>query len=145
MQPEGHPEHVVLHVNGGFHTEYHDGTARQLQLRRPDTRALTVAIVPSDTPATEVLEGLQVADFVVFAEEIAQDVDDGTWAVFVPRQLEYRLHVPATAWSGAPRPLFVWLADDGEAPADAMALWKRRLGDECVVAVLDHVEQAEQR
>ena len=37
-----HPGHSVLHVNGGFHSAYWDGTVHQLRLRKPDARILTV-------------------------------------------------------------------------------------------------------
>jgi hypothetical protein len=91
------PDHGVLHVNGGFHTEYMDGTVRQLLLRRPATRVLTVAIVPSALPEAADIGGLPVADYVVFAAQRACDVDDGKYAVFVSRKLEYRLHLPPRA------------------------------------------------
>ncbi len=134
-----HPDHTILHVNGGFHTEYHDGTARQLLLRRPNTRARTVAIVTSDNPQLAELGGLPVADYVVFAAERAQDVDEGKYAVFVSRQLEYRLHLPpAASTPGAqPVPLLLWLADDGESAQDALELWKQRIGDECALAIIE--------
>ena len=46
-----HPGSSVLHVNGGFHSAYWDGTVRQLELRRPDTRSATVSIVPAGHPS----------------------------------------------------------------------------------------------
>lgn len=134
-----HPDHTVLHVNGGFHTEYHDGTARQLLLRRPNTRASTVAIVTSDNPQTAELGGLPFADYVVFAAERAQDIDEGKYSVFVTRQLDYRLHLPpaATTPGAKPVPLLIWLADDGESAQDALELWKQRVGDECALAIVE--------
>lgn len=132
-----HPGFSVLHVNGGFHSEYWDGTARQLRLRAPDARIATVAIVPVANPEVAEIGGAPVADFVVFAEERAQDVDDGTYAVYVPRQIEYRLHVPKQAHSSSRAPLLVWLADEGETADDAFALWKARLGDESAIVVIE--------
>ncbi len=134
---ERHPGHAVLHVNGGFHTEYWDGTVRQLRLRRPQARVRTVAIVPAPSPASARLSGLPVADFVVFAEERARDLDEGAYAVHVTRELEYRLHVPKTAHDEARAPLLVWLADDGESASDSLELWKRRLGDASAIAVVE--------
>jgi len=132
-----HPDHVVLHVNGGFHSEFWDGTARQLALRAPDARILTVAVVPSANPGVGEISGAPFADFVVFAEARAQDVDEGQYAVFVPRKLEYRLHVPPQASADARVPLLVWLADEGETASDAFALWKDRVGAESAIAVVE--------
>ncbi|MBI5362054.1 MAG: ChaN family lipoprotein, partial [Planctomycetes bacterium] len=132
---ERHPDALVLHVNGGFHSEYWDGTARQLALRKPDARVKTVAIVTSSNPPSEELGGKPVADYVVFAHERAQDVDEGTFAVFTARQLEYRLSVPRGARGELP--LLIWLADDGENAEDAMELWKARVGADCVIAVIE--------
>jgi uncharacterized iron-regulated protein len=128
------PGALVLHVNGGFHSEYWDGTVRQLLLRKPDARVATVAIDPSSNPSTEGVGGLARADFVVFAEARARDVDDGAYAVGVGRELEYRLHVPKGA--SAPLPLLVWFGDDGLAAKDELAEWKERLGDAAVIAVV---------
>ncbi len=132
-----HPDHAVLHVNGGFHSEYWDGTVRQLRLRAPEARIATVAIVATANPFSTEFDGVPVADFVVFAEERAQDVDDGTYAVFVPRQLEYKLHVPPTASENARVPLLVWLANEGETADDAFALWKERVGAHSAIVVVE--------
>ncbi len=132
-----YPDHSVLHVNGGFHSEYWDGTARQFQLREPDARIATVAIVPVANPSVAEIGGLPLADFIVFAEERAQDVNEGKYAVLVPRKLEYKLHVPKQAGESARVPLLVWLADEGETADDAFALWKSRLGDVCAIAVIE--------
>jgi len=127
----------VLHVNGGFHSEYWDGTARQFQLREPGARIATVAIVPTANPSVAEIGGLPVADYVVFAEERAQDVNEGTYAVLVPRQLEYKLHVPKQASESVRVPLLVWLADEGETADDAFALWKSRLGEQSAIVVIE--------
>lgn len=132
-----HPGHAVLHVNGGFHSEYWDGTVRQLRLRRPDADVRTVAIVTTSSPACAEISGLPVADYVVFAEEVARDLDEGTYAAHVSRELEYRLYVPKSARDTARAPLLIWLADDGESANDALALWKQRLGDACAIAAVE--------
>ena len=139
------PGALVLHVNGGFHSEYWDGTARQLRLRKPQAHITTVAIVTSSCPPAEEVAGLPVADYVVFAHERAQDVNEGTFSVFTSRQLQYRVHVPrgtmlapaAGTTENAGLPLLIWLADDGEDAQDAMELWKRRVGDACAVVVVE--------
>ena len=132
-----HKGALLLHVNGGFHSEYHDGTARQLLLRRPGTRAATVAISTSSSPATDEAGGLPIADYVVFAEERARDLDEGSYAVLVARKLEYRLSIPPQASDAKRVPLLVFLADDGANADDTFALWRARLSGECALAVIE--------
>ncbi|MHC4845803.1 MAG: ChaN family lipoprotein [Planctomycetota bacterium] len=132
----GNPGAQVLHVNGGFHSLYWDGTVRQMRLRAPGARVATVAIEPVGNPATATLGGAPMADYVVFAEARAADVDDGAWSVTVPRELDYRLHLPEGASDEAPVPLLIWLGDDGLRAQDGLQLWKDRLGDECAIAVV---------
>jgi predicted esterase len=129
---------MVLHVNGGFHSEYWDGTVRQLLLRKPDAKVLTVAIDPSNNPSTDGADGIggaPRADFVVFAEARAKDIDDGAYAVGIGRELAYRLYVPKGAT--APLPLLVWLGDDGLSARETLAEWKERLGDAAAIAVVE--------
>ncbi|MEW6073327.1 MAG: ChaN family lipoprotein [Planctomycetota bacterium] len=132
-----HPDWLVLHVNGGFHSEYWDGTVRQLMLRKPDARVATVAIYPSSHPAVEELTGVPRADYVVFAESRATDVDDGAYAVGIPRELRYRLVVPAQTEAQTRVPLLIWLGDDGAAAREDLAEWKERLGDGCAIAAIE--------
>ena len=132
-----HPGSTILHVNGGFHSEYWDGTARQLRLRNDKARIATVAIVPVTSPESGELGGLPQADYVVLAEKRAQDIDEGSFSVFVQKKLEYQLYLPPQANEQARVPLLVWLADDGELAADALALWKKRLGDSAAIAVVE--------
>ena len=115
---------MVVHVNGGFHSEYWDGTARQFALRRPDAAFKTVAIVPSSHPAVARVDGAPIADYVVFAESRAADVNDGRHSVNVSRSLDYELHLPANASADQPAPLLLWLSDDGLGIGDGMALWR---------------------
>ncbi len=134
---DAHPKHAVLHVNGGFHTEYWDGTARQFALRKPDAKLLTVAIVPTSNPAVADVGGKPVADYVVFAETRATDLNDGTYSVSVHRPIEYRLHLPAKTQEQGLLPMLVWFADDGEAASDSLALLRKWLGDEAAIAVVE--------
>jgi len=132
-----HPGAVVLHVNGGFHSEYHDGTVHQFRARKPQAEVLTVSILPAMNPATERLFGAPHADYVVFAEARASDLNDGMHSVWTSRELRYELHLPDGAAADAPLPLLVWLSDDGFTTKDGMALWKSRLGAECAIAVIE--------
>ena len=132
-----HPGFAVCHVNGGFHSQYWDGTVRQLRLRAPDARVATIAIVPVASPGSAELSGAPEADYVVFAERRAEDPQDGEGTVWVQRGLKYRLHLPATATDGARVPLLIWLPDDGTTAEENLTLWTLRLGDEAAVAVLE--------
>src|SRR6185503_14927370 len=40
-----HPDHAIVHVVGGFHVMYHDGTAAQLRRRAPDARVAVVEVM----------------------------------------------------------------------------------------------------
>ncbi|MDB4534330.1 ChaN family lipoprotein [Vicingaceae bacterium] len=137
MALEKNPGFQVVHVNGGFHTSYWEGTAKQLKVRRPATKIKTVSILPSLNPAVEELKGAAIADYVVFAESRASDINDGTWAVQTNRKIEYRLHVPPTASDTNRVPLLIWLVDDGLNSKDGLQLWKDRLGDRLAIAVIE--------
>ena len=132
-----HPEHTVLHVNGGFHTLYWDGTVHQLRLRAPEAEVLTVDIVPVANPQTASLGGTPAADFVVFVEARASDERDGFHAVRFGRDLRYILHVPEGASDEHPVPLLIWLGDTGATPSEGLALWRASLGEECAIAVVE--------
>ena len=130
-----HRESVVLHVAGGFHTAYRDGTVAQFRRRCADASCATVAISP--TPALHTARperDKEVADFLVYAAAVARDLDEGTYAVEVPSELRYRLEVPA---HGTQLPLFVWLPDRRTRPEDAFAFWRLELGDAAAVAVVE--------
>lgn len=133
---ERHPGATVLHVNGAFHSAYWDGTVRQLKLRKPEARVLTIDIVPVPNPSAAGVGGAPVADFVVFAEARASDVNEGQYAVYVSREHHYRLHLPPLE-PDRRVPLLIWLADDGLTAEDGMALWRERLGNDVAIAVLE--------
>ena len=134
---DAHPGSTVVHVNGGFHSAYFDGTVRQFSLRRPSADVLTVAIVPSRNPSVATADGLPVADFVVFASQRSVDYNDGSWSLYTERELEYRLHVPEQATPDARVPLLIWLPQDGLTAEDGMRLWKTRLGEHAAIAVIE--------
>jgi uncharacterized iron-regulated protein len=131
------PGYVVLHVNGGFHSAFWDGTVHQLKLRKPDAKILTVDMVPSSNPGVEVADGAPEADFVAFVEARATDNYDGMYSVYGSQTLRYRLHIPESASAEHPVPLFIYLNDDGFTSADGLDLWKERLGQEVAIAVLE--------
>ena len=134
---DAHPGDLVLHINGGFHSEYWDGTVHQFRLRKPQARAVTVAIAPTTNPGVADVWGAPSADYVVFAEARATDLNEGTWSVYVDRELKYRLHVPKDVTADERVPLLIWLSDDGLTAEDGLALWKERLGDAAAIAVLE--------
>jgi aminopeptidase N len=132
-----HPGNLVLHVNGGFHSEYWDGTVHQLRRRKPDAKIKTVAIRSVMNPAVADVEGKPVADYVVFAESRASDRNDGMWAVDVPRTLRYRFHLPKKASENSRVPLLLWFANDSLTARDGLDLWKDRLGESAAIAVIE--------
>ncbi|HEX5050620.1 MAG TPA: ChaN family lipoprotein [Planctomycetota bacterium] len=130
-----HPASTVLHVAGGFHVAYHDGTVAQFRRRSPDSRFAVVSIAPAAALfAARPQRDAQQADYLVYAQTLARDLDEGTYAVEVPAELRYRLEVPE---HGDALPLFVWLPDRTTRPEDAFTFWRRALGDRAAVAVLE--------
>ena len=134
---DDHPDHSVVHVNGGFHTMYWDGTARQFQLRKPDAKVKTISIVPTANPSIDEVRGKPVADYVVFASAIAADVNEGKYTVTTSLDQKYRLSVPKGLSPEDRVPLLIWLGDDGLNSDDGLAVWKQLLGDEVIIAVPD--------
>ncbi len=131
-----HPGHLVVHVNGGFHSWRGLGTAEQLRLRAPDAHVATVQIVPvGDLPAVDPESGEESADFVVYAETRARGLSEGTHAVIVGRELRYRLHVPD---GKGPWPLLIWCPDEGAGAPDEAKRWELLIGDDAAIAVVEH-------
>jgi len=139
-----HPGHLVLHINGAFHTAYGDGVAHQVRQRKPEAKVITVAIEPVANPAVAELRGLPVADYVVLVEQRARDRNEGSWSVFVSRPASYTLHWPDRTAPGARMPLLIWLPDDGLSAPDGLQLWKDRLGPEAAIAVLSGLHRETQ-
>ena len=133
-----HPGHVVLHVNGSFHSNYRDGTAAQLARRRPEARIATVAIIPTDDlPRAGRQLDSQLADYVIYTDQRARGLEQGTHAVYMSRELKYRLHVPEGASRDNPVPLLIWLAREGTRSADVAAYWKLAVGEHAAIAVVE--------
>lgn len=130
------PGRLVVHVNGGFHSAEWQGTVWQLLQRRPATRVLTVAIETThDLAATRVAGTPPEADLVVVVEARARSADGGVRAVSVAREHEFRLQIPP----GAARdlPLLIWLGEDDQTAADALALWEPALSGAAAILALE--------
>jgi uncharacterized iron-regulated protein len=129
-----YPDSLVLHVAGGFHVAYRDGTVAQFVLR---STASTFAVV--EIAATSELHFARPdrdraqADYVVYSRTLSREENDGTWAVEVPAELRYELDVPKI---GANWPLLVWLPDRTSRPEDALAYWRATVGGEAAIAVV---------
>jgi uncharacterized iron-regulated protein len=130
-----YPGYQVIHLNGGFHTEYWDGTAGQVRQRNPEAIIKTVAIRPSARPSSAQLLGAPSADFVVWVEDRAKNLNDGDWKVTVAREQPYRIHVPEWSSPERPAPLFIWLTDDGLTAEENLHYWKSVLGDQAAILV----------
>jgi uncharacterized iron-regulated protein len=129
-----HPDALVLHVAGGFHVAYRDGTVAQFARRSPASTFAVVEIAAvSDLYFARPDRDREQADYVVYAKSLSREENDGTWAVEVPAELRYQLEVPKT---GKDWPLLVWLPDRGSRPEDALAYWRAVLGKEAAFAVV---------
>lgn len=132
------PGHVVLHVAGGFHSAYRDGTVAQFAARSKGAKFATVSIAASGAlhkaqPSRDADE----ADYVVYALATARSEFEGSYAVTMQSELRYRLHLPHGALANK-SPLLVWIPDAGEDPDDALAFWQTAIGNGACVAVVEH-------
>ncbi len=135
---ERYPGFVVLHVNGGFHSKYGQGTVEQVQQRRPGVDIATISVRPtSDLTTVDVRDAGREADFLVFAEARARGVQEGFHAVNASREIRYRVRLPEAASTAAPVPLLIWLTEEGLRAADAEAYWRAVLGDAASVVAIE--------
>lgn len=133
-----HPGCSVLHVVGGFHVMYHEGTVVQFQARAPAAQVSVVEILPvPGAHAARPERDAARADYLVYAAALARSVSDGMHAVLVPAELRYTLDLPSGASASSPAPLVVWLPDVDERVADARALLRAALGAEAAIAVVE--------
>ncbi|MBX3462890.1 MAG: ChaN family lipoprotein [Planctomycetes bacterium] len=131
-----HPEALVLHVAGGFHTAYRDGTVAQFAARSPGSTFAVVSIAPAlELHGVRPDRDAEQADFLVYAAALARDWNEGNYAVTIPAELRYRLELPHARQDV---PLLVWLPDRGTRVDDAMASWLAAVGDGAAVAVVEH-------
>lgn len=132
---KANPDAAVVHMVGGFHAEYGDGIANQIQLRDPEATVAIVTIDPVvDLRGLEPKDGADRADFVIYALADARGLNSGTYGVAVHDELKYRLAAPVV---GEPKGLFVWIGDDETSPKDALTYWKAALGNDVMVAVVE--------
>lgn len=130
-----HANRLVLHVAGGFHVAYRDGTVAQFQRRAKDRTFAVVSIAPTaELHTVRPDRDSEQADFLVYARTLARDFNEGNYAVEVPAELRYRLEVPeqGTNW-----PLLVWLPGRSSRPDDAIAQWTATFGGEAAIAVVE--------
>ncbi len=133
-----HPGFAVLHVNGGFHSKYGQGTVEQVEHRRPGVEVATVSVSPtSDLATIDIRDAGRAADFLVFAEARGRGLQEGFHAVNASREIRYRIRLPETAGDAAPAPLLIWLAEEGLRAADAEAYWQAALGDAAAVVAIE--------
>jgi uncharacterized iron-regulated protein len=130
-----HPGHLVLHIAGGFHVAYRDGTVAQFRLRAAAAKTAVVQVSPAAVlHLARPDRDRDEADYLVYAAALARSEHDETYAVSVPAELRYRLSSPGAP---SPLPLFVWLPDRGTRAEDAFAFWSTALGGQAVVAVVE--------
>lgn len=135
---ERYPGALVLHVNGGFHSKYGQGTVEQVELRRPGVRIATISVIPTaDLRSADLRDAGRAADYLVFAEARARGVQEGFHAVHAARELRYRIRLPASASESARVPLLIWLPEEGLRAADAEAYWRAALGDAAAIVSVE--------
>jgi uncharacterized iron-regulated protein len=142
---DAHPGHVVLHIAGKFHVEYHDGTVAQLKLRKPDLKVATATILPRRDlwgPANP--SDFKRADVVIYAKSTARDNNEGRYGVAIDAELRYRAHVPRHASYDAPLPLLIWLGSTGSLEDEELRYWRTALGDAAVILAVEPLHRSRQ-
>jgi uncharacterized iron-regulated protein len=135
---ERYPGHVVLHINGAFHSQFRDGTVHQMLLRRPETRyAIIEAIAADEFFGFDPFGAEKRADYLAFVKRRAAGLQEGFHSVIVTPELRYRLRLPPHVSDEKPVPLLIWLPDDGFRAADGLSLWAAALGNEAAIAVVE--------
>jgi uncharacterized iron-regulated protein len=132
------PGALVLHVNGGFHSAYREGTVYQLLKRRPETQVAVVEIATvDDFIGLDAFGAADRADYIAFVLARARASEDGFYAVTVFPELRYRLSLPHGLSTGKTPPLLVWLGDDGFRARDALIPLDAEFGDDVAIAVVE--------
>jgi uncharacterized iron-regulated protein len=132
-----YPDSLVLHLNGGFHSEHWDGTVHQLRLRKPDAKIVTVAIVPTSNPGTLDMDHEPAADYDAAVESRATNLDQGQRTVQLGSELAYRLHLPKHIDDKNRVPLLIWLPPDGLTAEEGMEYCRAEFGEDLAIAVID--------
>lgn len=132
-----HPGTTVLHVAGGFHVAYRDGTVAQFAARAKDATFAVVQIAPTlGLHTARPDRDREQADFLVYAAPVARDVNEGNLAVSVPAELRYRFEM-ATTRGTANVPLLVFLPARTTRTEDAVAMWTAAVGEHAATAVVE--------
>jgi len=133
---EAHPGHLVFHVNGGFHSQYRDGTVHQLLLRRPDTKVAVIEAIATDDPQydPEPFGAMKRADYLLLAQARGREAQEEFHAVAVGGELRFRLHLPHGAKDA---PLLIWLCDDGFRAEDGLDLLRAAIGGDLAIAAIE--------
>ena len=133
-----YPGHVVLHVNGAFHTQYREGAVTQLLARRPDTRvAVLEARATTDLPGVTAWKHPGRADYLAAVDARARGASQGFHGVSISPELRYRVLLPKGASDAKPVPLLIWLGDDSFRARDGLVQWRTALGDEAAIVVVE--------
>jgi uncharacterized iron-regulated protein len=132
-----HVDHVVVHVNGSFHSSHWEGAVHQLKQRKPDARIVTISIVPTVNPATYRHVAAPSADYLALIEAVATNIDEGKRSVYVGRELKYLFHLPDEATADAPAPMLIWLCEDGLTAQEGMELCRQKFGEAVAIAVVE--------
>ncbi len=134
---DNHPDHLVLHINGGFHSAYGDGAVAQLRKRKPEAKVQTVAIIPATNPSTYRRTGKPAADYEAIVERQATNIDQGKRTVAIGGELAYKLHLPESATAEQPAPLLIWLGDEGLTAEESMPLCRELFGASAAIIVVE--------
>jgi len=133
-----HEGSLVLHVAGGFHVAYRDGTAAQFARRAKDATFAVVSIAPTlGVHTARPDRDKDQADFLVYAAPVARDFNEGNFAVSVPAELRYRLVMPEVTPPTGKWPLLVWLPARTTRTEDAVAMWRLAAGKSAAIAVVE--------
>jgi uncharacterized iron-regulated protein len=133
---EDKPDHRILHLNGGFHSQYWEGTVHQLRLRKPEAVIKTVAVQSAVNPFSAEWVGAPIADYVVFVESRVKNLNDGQWGVLTSQKVDFQLHMPESKSSSEKSPLLIWLAPDGLSASESLDYWRDILGDQAAIVTI---------
>lgn len=136
------PNRSIVHICGGFHSAFGEGTVDQVRLRAPALRIATVAIQPShDLARVSARAAQRDADYVLYVDARATDrFSSGVHhAVSIPTPLRWQ--VPKVANDAAndavDGPVVLWLPDRGLTSSDALPWLERTLGSDARLVVLE--------
>lgn len=128
------PSRLVVHVNGGFHSEYFDGTVSQLKKRAPEATVITIATEPvDDLFGAEPPQDPSVASFVALVARIAASAQDDLYTVRVDRDFEFRVFRPSGVKTP---PLLVCLPEEGVSTSEAETRYRARFGKHAAIVTI---------